>query len=553
MDSAAQLSAPSRWRFYSNIGKRPMPLPLLLAALAVAAFIATPLVYIAYRGAAGGADVWLRLAQTRLAGLMFNTLSLAVAVTGGTLVIGVTLAWLVERTDLPGRTLWRWLLAMPLSIPAFIGAMVHVALWRPRGGMVPQLLSGWLGYPVDTPSPFGFIGAAAMLTLFMYPYVFLLSAAAFRTLHASLEEAARSLGRGPWGALWHVILPALKPGLGAGALLVALDILAEYGTVALLRYQTFSSAIFLQLSGRYDRSAAAVLSAVLIVLGGALLWGEVKFQGQARFYQMTGSWRPAPPTPLGRWTPLALALVLLVVGMSLVVPVVVLVGWTLQGWLDTSYAASVWRFSAQGVWGYAFNSVWSAGLAAVLAVALSLPVAYLSARYPRRTSQALARLCQVGYALPGVVIALSLILLVNRALPFLYTTPLIVVLAYVLRHMPQAVRSSEAALAQVAPTMEEAARSLGRPPLRAFVNVTLPLILPGLFAGGALVFLTSLKELPATLLLRPAGFDTLSVRVWITASEGVYTQAAPAALLLILCAAAPLYFLLKREMRKRDA
>jgi iron(III) transport system permease protein len=153
----------------------------------------------------------------------------------------------------------------------------------------------------------------------------------------------------------------------------------------------------------------------------------------------------------------------------------------------------------------------------------------------------------VGYALPGVVIALSMILLVNRGLPFLYGTPLVVVLAYVLRHMPQAVRSSEAALQQVAPNMEEAARSLGRRPIRAFVQVTLPLVLPGLFAGGALVFLTSLKELPATLLLRPAGFDTLAVRFWIAASEGMYTQAAPAALLLIACAAAPLYVLLRRE------
>ncbi len=526
-----------------------MPLHLLLLAGGVAAFSATPLIYILFRGVTGGAEVWLRLAQTRLVELMINTLSLAAAVTSGTLVLGVTLAWLVERTDLPGRRLWRWLLAMPLAIPAFISAVVHVALWRPRGGIVPQLLAAWLGHPVDTPSPFGFVGAVLTLTLFMFPYVYLLSAAAFRSLHASLEEVARSLGRSPAAALWQVVLPALKPGLGAGALLVALDILAEYGTVSLLRYQTFSAAIFLQLSGRYDRSAAAVLSAVLAVIGVALLWGEIKFQGQARFYQMTSGWRPAPPTRLGRWRPLALGFVLLIAGMSLVVPIGMLLVWTIQGFYDPSYLAAVWRFSGEGVWGYAWNSLWSAGLAAFLAVTLSLPVAYLSVRYPRRTSRIIARLCQVGYALPGAVIALSLILLVNRVLPFLYATPFVVVLAYVLRHMPQAVRSSEAALAQVAPSLEEAARSLGRRPVPAFVAVTLPLVLPGLFAGGALVFLSSLKELPATLLLRPAGFDTLSVRFWITASEGVYTQAAPAALLLIACAAAPLYFLLRREIK----
>lgn len=533
---------------FSGIGKRRMPPALLALAVAVALFIATPLVYVVYRGGTGGAEVWAHLAQTRLLGLMVNTLSLAGAVTLGTAVVGVSLAWLVERTNLPGRLLWRWLLGMPLAIPAFIGAVVHVALWRPRGGVVPQLLAGVLGHPVDTPSPFGFAGAAAMLTLFMFPYVYLLSAAAFRNVHASLDEAARSLGRSPFNTLWHVLLPMLKPGLSAGALLVALDILAEYGTVALLRYQTFSAAIFLQLSGRYDRAAASVLSAVLVMIGIALLWGEMKFRGQAGYIQMASGWRPAPPTPLGRWKPLALGYVLAIIGMSLVVPISALLIWTVQGFLDTSYIGSVWRFTADGIWGYTWNSLWSAGLAAVGAVGLSLPVAYLAARYPRRTSRALAQLCQVGYALPGVVIALSLILLVNRLLPFLYATPLVVVLAYVLRLMPQAVRSSEAALAQIAPSMEEAARSLGKKPIEAFFSVALPLILPGLFAGGALVFLTSLKELPATLLLRPAGFDTLAVRFWISSSEGVYTQAAPAALLLILCAAAPLYFLLKREI-----
>lgn len=529
-----------------GIGKHRLPLGLTLAASGVAMFVATPLAYAVYRAATAEPAVWQRLAQTRLAGLLINTLTLTVAVTLGTVCLGVTLAWLVERTDLPGRAGWRWLLAMPLAIPAFIGAVVHVALWRPRGGIVPQLLTEWLGRPVSTPSPFGFLGAAAMLSLFMYPYVYLLSAAAFRSLHAPLEEAARSLGRGPGAALWQVVLPMLKPGVGAGALLVALDVLAEYGTVALLRYQTFSAAIFQQLSGRYDRAAASALSAVLVALGVALMWGEIRFQGRARFYQMGSHWRPAPPLRLGRWRPFALAFVWLVVGMSLVVPVGVLLVWSMQGLWDASALDKTWRFSGPALWGYVWNSLWSAGLAALLAVALSLPVAYLASRYPRRTSRALSRLCQVGYALPGVVVALSLILLVNRALPILYVTPFVVVLAYIIRHMPQTVRSSEAALAQVSPTLEEAARSLGRGPLRSFLTVTLPLLLPGLLAGGALVFLTSLKELPATLLLRPAGFDTLAVRVWIAASEGIYTQAAPAALLLILCAAAPLYFLLRR-------
>jgi iron(III) transport system permease protein len=236
-----------------------------------------------------------------------------------------------------------------------------------------------------------------------------------------------------------------------------------------------------------------------------------------------------------------------VVSASLLVPVVVLAVWSVQAFLDPQTLAAVFRTGSQGFGSYVWNSLWSSGLAAVIAVTLSLPVSLLSVRYPSRFSRFISRLCQVGYAIPGVVIALSLVLLVNRALPFLYATPFVVVIAYVLRHMPQAVRASEAALNQLSPSLEEASRTLGRTSLQTFVQVTLPLILPGLMAGGSLVFLTSLKELPATLLLRPAGFDTLAVRVWVWAEEGFYSQAAPAALFLVLASALPLYFLLRRE------
>lgn len=520
---------------------------LLFAAGLVALFVAIPLGYIFFRAITGGEEVWLRLLQTRIWKLLGNTLLLAVTVTGGATLVGVTMSFLTERTDLPGRNIFRWMLAMPLAIPAYIGGIVHLTLLRPRGGLIPQLLASWFGQPVPTPSPLGFGGAAFILTLFMFPYVYLLSGAAFRSLNASLEEASRTFGRSNWQTLWEVTLPALRPGITAGALLVALDVLAEYGTVALLRYETFSSAIFVQLAGRYDRSAAAVLSGVLIVLAVIILWGEIRLQGQARFTQMDSQWRPAPTLPLKKWKVPAFLLVSLVVFSSLLVPVIVLAVWSVQALLDPAALASIMRSGSQTFGNYVWNSLWASGLAAVLAVLLSLPVALLSVRYPNKLTQAISRFCQVGYAIPGVVIALSLVLLVNRYLPFLYATPLIVVMAYVLRHMPQAVRASESALNQLSPSMEEASRTLGRTSIQTIFQVILPLIVPGLLAGAGLVFLTSLKELPATLLLRPAGFDTLAVRVWIWASEGFYIQAAPAALLLVVASAAPLYFLLRRE------
>lgn len=520
---------------------------LAFAAGLVALFVAIPLAYIFIRALGAEPDAWQRLFQNRIWKLLGNTLLLGIAVTGGALLTGISMAWFTERSDLPGRDVFRWLLAMPLAIPAYIGGIVHLALLRPRGGYIPQALESMFGQPVSMPSPLGFWGAAFILTLFTYPYVYLLSAAAFRSLHASLEEAARAFGRTPLQTLFEVTLPALRPGLSAGALLVALDILAEYGTVALLRYETFSSAIFVQLSGRYDRSAASVLSAILVALAILILWSELRLQGQARFTQMESNWRPAPPVMLGRWRVPALLLVLGVVSASLLVPVLVLLVWSLQAFLDPETLKNVFLTGSQGFESYVWNSLWSSGLAAILAVMLSLPVALLSVRYPNRFSRFISRFCQVGYAIPGVVIALSLVLLVNRLLPFLYATPFVVVIAYVLRHMPQAVRASESALNQLSPSLEEAARTLGRTSLQTMAQVTLPLILPGLLAGGSLVFLTSLKELPATLLLRPAGFETLAVRVWMWAADGFYIQAAPAALLLVLASAFPLYFLLRRE------
>ncbi len=520
---------------------------LALAAGLVALFVAVPLLYIFIRAAGAEPEAWQRLFQERIWKLFGNTLGLVIAVTSGALLTGVTMAFLTERTDLPGKKIFRWMLAMPLAIPAYIGGIVHLALLRPRGGVIPKLLEDVFGQPVPTPSPLGFWGAAFILTLFMYPYVYLLSGAAFRTLHASLEEASRVFGRTPIQTLFQVTLPALRPGLTAGALLVALDILAEYGTVALLRYETFSSAIFVQLSGRYDRSAASVLSGILVILAIGILWSELRLQGRARFTQMESNWRPAPLMMLGKWRIPAFLLVLGVVSASLLLPVGVLFVWSIQAFLDPETMSMLFHTGSQGFGSYVWNSLWSSTAAAFIAVLLSLPVGLLSIRYPNQVSKFISRVCQVGYAIPGVVIALSLVLLINRFLPFLYATPFVVVIAYVLRHMPQAVRASESALGQLSPSLEEASRVMGRTSLQTLIQVTLPLILPGLLAGGSLVFLTSLKELPATLLLRPAGFDTLAVRVWVWAGEGFYFQAAPAALLLVIVSALPLSFLLRRE------
>jgi iron(III) transport system permease protein len=504
--------------------------------------MALPLAYVLYRGIGGGADTWQRLWDTRLPALLVETLQLTIAVSVLTLIIGGGLAWLVVRTDVPFRGLWSWLLAMPLVVPPYVGAFVYIAFLGPRGW-----LYDWTDGAVTFPQFYGLRGTTLILTLFTYPYVFLTASAALRNANPTLSDAAAAAGAGRWRRFVTVTIPLTRPALAAGMLLVALYTLSDFGTVTLLRERTFTWAIYRELTGRFDRSAASALSSVLIVLTLGLLFSQTWIQGRARYYQDIGTWRPPRTVRLGRWRWPALGSVVLVLSLALLVPVGTLIYWTVEGLADESTSAQIWRTSSGGLMGYLWNSLWSAGLAATVAVLLSLPLAGLRARHRGPGSAAIERVAQAGYALPGVVVALSVIFILNNWAPVLYGTVGAVVLAYVLRFFPQAYQSTSAAYQQVSPAVEEAARTMGRPQWRATLETVVPLIAPGIVTGWALVFITALKELPATLLLRPAGFDTLPVRIWIQASEGVFTLAAPAALLLIACSSLPLLIVVLRS------
>ncbi len=518
---------------------RPIPAGLLLAGMAVAAFTATPLGYIALRAAGAAGQIWIRLARTELLSILVNTMLLTGLVTAGAAILGTALAILVERTDLPGRAVWRWLLAAPLAIPPFIAAVVYVGLLRPVGGALPKAIPGF-----PFPSPFGLGGSAAVLTVVTYPYIYLLASAALRALPAAYEEAARAAGKATRQVITQVWLPFLRPAVGAGALLVALDCLAEYGAVAFLRYPTFSAAIFRELSGRYDRSAAAILSLCLVALAFALVGLETRLPGRGRSHLTGAAWKPSRRLALGSRQYPALAFALLCLALGAGVPIATLGSW----WAGDPQSAPAFSRLATST----IQSLASAGVAAALAVALSLPIGYLVSRFPSRRTYLLAQISQVGYALPGVVVALSLLLAVNQLAPFLYGSAFVVTLAYVLRYFPQAVRGTKSALSRVPPGMEEAARGLGRRPLPAFIEVVIPTILPGLAASAGLVFLSSLKELPATLLLRPAGFSTLAVDVWQNAMDGFYAEAAAPGLLLIAVSMAALALLLRSPRERRS-
>ncbi len=515
---------------------------LWMPSALIALLMAAPLVYLLYQGLSVESELWARLWRTRLPQLFLNTLALTVTVTMGALVLGLLLAWLVERTDLPGKKLFKSLLIAPFILPCYLVAIVYTAFFG-KAGLFGKFLSN-LGLAMDVPNLYGFGGAALVLILDTYPYVYTIVGAAFKRLEPALEEAARVSGAGRLKTFWRVTLPLLLPALSAGGALVALYALSDFGVVSTMRYQTFITAVYLQMTGRYEFGAAAALSAVLIALTFLLLWVQGLLLGRRHYTLEKPSGRSFVPVQLGVFKAPALLLVLLVLGAGLLLPMGVLIYWLFESFVDMRLEApSIWGTAGAALARYAINSFTVSAAAATLAVALGLPMAYLTVRY--RSGQGLAWLSQAGIALPGVLVALGLAFVLQRSVPMLYFSVGAVVMAYLVRFFPQALQSLQAGLQQIPIRLEESARLLGSSPLLVFWRVTRPLLTPALLAGWTLVFLNALRELPATLLLRPAGFDTLPVRIWIASSEGFYAQAAPAALLLVGLSI-PLFFLLSR-------
>ena len=526
-----------RYRFLLAKPGRP-PVLLLLAAGSVAAVLLLSPSYLLIRTLGAGPEAWDLLIRTRVLEILGRTLLLVGVVTGASILLAVPLAWLTVRTDLPFKTVWSVATALPLVIPSYVAGFIVVVTLGPKG-MLQGLMEGMFGLE-RLPDISGFPGAALTLTLLSYPYVLLTMRAAFLRLDPSLEEISRGLGRNPWATFFGVILPSLRPAIAAGGLLVALYTLADFGAVSLLRFETFTWAIFLQYESALDRGLAAALSLVLIAIALALVGGEAFTRGRWRYYRSgSGATRPLSPVRLGRWRWPALALCAAVVMASLVLPMSVLAYWVFRGVSAGEPLLLLWEAAR--------NSVYVSGIAAGASVAAALPIAALSVRFPGMLSGILERIAYIGFALPGIAIALSLVFFGANYAPLLYQTTGLLVLGYVVLFVSAAVGAARSSFLQVSPNVEEAARGLGRTPLGVFSSVTLPLVRPGIVSGAALVFLLTMKELPATLILSPIGFQTLATSIWSAASEAFFAQAAAPALLLILTSSVPLAFLLLRS------
>lgn len=485
-----------------------------------------PLSYLLVRTGQGGLSAWWDTVATERVGRLATTsLLLALVVTVACLVIGVAGAWLVTRSNTPGRRAFAVLLALPLAVPSYVAAFTWVSvadLWTTSPGARFE----------------GFLASVVVLTLYTYPYVYLPVAAALVKVDPGQEEVARSLGRGPLRTLLTVTLPQVRPAIAGGGLLAALYVLADFGAVSILRLDTFTRAIFTAFNSGFNRSLALTLATLLVLLTLAILWGEGRTRRAGARFSASRTIRPARALDLGVWRWAGFAGLLAVTLTALGVPAVSLVRWIGAG----TSAANAWSRLGDAATGSLTASLLGAGLTMMLA----FPVGLLAVRHPGRLSRLLERAAYLAHSLPGVVVGLSLVFFgVTVALP-LYQTTWMLALAYATLFLPLGVTAVASAAAQAPPSLEEAAASLGTSPAAVFRRVTLPLTLPGIGAGAALVFLTAMKELPATLLLRPTGMDTLATRLWGATGIGRYAEAAPYALVLVALAAVPTWVIVRR-------
>ncbi len=462
--------------------------------------------------------------------ITLNSLILMVSVTALSILIGVPLALLTTRTDLPYPRFWTIVATLPLVIPSYIGAIAFVSMFG-SGGEVDSL------FGVTLPRVHGLWGAVFIITLYTYPYVFLTTRAALVSMDSSLVDAARTLNHGPFRSFRRITLPIIRPGIAAGALLAALYAVSDFGTPAFMQANVFTSRIY----GEFNDFAvdyAALLALQLVAIVAVILVIEA---GIGQDDETSGGGESGSTIRLGYWKWPAMGAIATVGIVTLVVPIVIFTTWLFRSEGDRIPAL---EFQAE----VAVNSVYLALLAAAVACAFALPIAYYSARKNSLVSRILERATYIGFAVPGVVIGLALVFLGTQTLPSIYREGVwLLVFGYVVRFLPQAVGTVRSSVLQVEEAEIEAARTLNAGRIETFRRVTLPLIAPGMVAGAVLVFLTTMKELPMTLMLQPIGMDTLVIKVWQAHGALAYRYAAVPALLLVLISGVTMLVLLRQE------
>lgn len=523
----------------------------LLAALPVFGVLAS------FLHADGSLDTLAHLSSTVIPSALVETGTLAALVMAGVIVLGTTSAWLVAAHEFPGRRAFEWALLLPLAMPGYIVAYAYTDFLQFSGPLQSWLRAafGWSRGDYWFPEIRSVPGAACVFTVVLYPYVYLLARTAFLARTAAMADAARSLGLTPWQTWLKVNLPLARPAVAAGALLALMETLADYGAAAYFGLQTFTTAIYRAWYSLGDRIAASQLAAVLLVLVVVVMAVEVRLRGRARFFSPPNSARPAPRRGLDGGASIAAFVGCCIpLALGFVFPVLLLLRllWPALGELDlTRYL------------GWLVNSLSIAAAAAILTLVFVLGIAYAQRVLPvGRSGRAVAlatRAMNLGYAVPGAVIAVGILVplaafdnaldawlksLIGAGTGLLLTGTVFALLyAYLVRYFAVAYQPVEAGLARITPTMDASARSLGAGPAEVLRRVHLPLLAPSLAAAALLVFVDVMKELPATLVLRPFNFDTLAVIAYQMAADERLGEAALPSLTLVLAGVVPVILL----------
>lgn len=503
---------------------------------------AAPVAYLLVEGITIGGETFEFATSSTALRPLARTLTLASSVAVLSALVGTAMAWLTVRTDVPGRRIWAVLAPLPLVFPSFVGAAALLAAVAP-GGLLEAVLPG--GNPVGLGDVEGFWGALGVLTLFTYPFVYLPVAARLMALPPSLEESARLLGRVPASVFRTVVLPQAGGAIGAGSLLVFLYTVSDFGAVAQLRYRTLTVEIFE--TRLFARDQAIALGLLLALVAIAVVATERTVSRRRARVEVASS-RPPLIVPLGRWRWPALAAVVGVLLTALAAPLSVMGWWAWRGLARTG------QLGGPDAGSLVEPVLTTAGLgivAAVVTVAVVLPGAYLTGRYRSRAGGMASAVVVGGFAVPGLLIALALASWSLEAGPIarLYQTLPLLIAAYAVHFGAQGLRAAQVAVGSVPRQLDDAARSLGAGRIRRFGTVDLPLMAPGLLAGAGLVLLSTMKELPATLLLRPTGTDTLAVRIWTARESARWAETGLASLALVAISGVLTWLLVLRRVQ----
>ena len=515
-----------------------VPTMIWLPSFIIGTAMLLPVVYLVIRAFQGNQESFDLLFRWRTILVFVRTFLLVSLVSITCTLIALPIAWLTSKTDIPMKRIWFILCSIPLVIPSYVGSFLFISVLGPKG-FIYKLILAPLGF-TNAPDIYGLPGAILVLSLLSYPYVLLTTRSVLSSINPSLEESAQILGYSRWKTLMIVTVPQLSPAIAAGGLLVGLYVLSDFGAVSLLRYETFTWAIYQQYQSSFDRNIAATLSLALVGFAILLLMMEGRERKKMKYYTSgPGTTRVYKTVQLGIWKWPAIGFCTVTVILSLILPLTILIYWLIRGISSGEPLMMPWIEIG--------NSVYTSAIACIITVICSVPVALLSVRHANLFSRIIDKVSYVGYALPGIVVALTLVFFAINFMRPAYQTIWLLIFAYFVLFFPAALGTTRASILQINPKIEEAARSLGRTSSEVMYYVTTPLIRPGILMGAALVFLLTMKELPATLILSPLDFKTLATSTWSASSEAYFTQAAIPAICLILISTVPLAFLLINE------